>query len=175
MKVGPGRTSLTERLSAARTNEAHARTLEAGAGQAADLIDVTLTTFKAACEALNSAAQTTIETDLAAQTLAYRRSISALTTQMNADLHLIRRVTRFSPWVVAMCLILLIGAGGSVSWFLVNLISASAQMSALQSEGITRVQTTGGTVLLLETGRWRVTTCHIASHAVTCLTPRRNP
>lgn len=162
MKIGQERTSLSERLSATAI-EAEAK--------ADALMDSMLTSFKAACEHSSSSALSTIEADMASLVLANRRAISALTTTMHADLDLIRRITRFGPWVVATSLILLIATSFALSWCWAQAMVGEAGRTALQRAGITSIQTPSGAILLLDTSRLTLATCQIQGQPVACLMP----
>lgn len=169
MKIGPERQPLSERLSAQAIEPAKAS--QASEEKADDLLDSTLTNFKAACERLSSSALTTIEADMANLVLANRRTISGLTATMRADLNLIRQMTRIAPWLIATSLILLIATSFALSWFWARAMINGAEKNALLSAGITPYQTPAGAILLVDRAKLTLATCQVQSQTVACLTP----
>jgi hypothetical protein len=134
------------------------------------LLDSTLTSFRAALEHSSSSALSTIEADMASLVLANRRAISALTATMHADLDLIRRMTRFGPWVVATSLILLIAISFALSWCWAQSMVGVARQSALQSVGIRPYQTPAGLILVVDSAKLTLATCQVEGQPVACLT-----
>lgn len=168
MKIGPERTPLSERLSAQAIEEATAK--QAVDTKADALLDLMLTSFKAACERSSSSALSTIEADMANLVLANRRAISGLSATMRADLNLIRQMTRFAPWVIATSLILLIATSFGLSWWWARSMISGAEKTALQRIGITPVQTPSGAILLIDNSKLTLTTCQVQGQPVACLT-----
>lgn len=169
MKIGPERQPLSERLSAQAIEPVTAS--QAGEAKADDLLDSTLTNFKAACERLSSSALSTIEADMANLVLANRRAISGLTATMRGDLNLIRRMTRFAPWLIATSLILLIAISFALSWFWARVMINGAEKNALLNAGITPYQTPAGAILLVDRAKLTLAACQVQGQTVACLTP----
>lgn len=169
MKIGPERQPLSERLSAQATEPATGS--QAGEARADDLLDSTLTNFKAAYERLSSSALSTIEADMANLVLANRRAMSGLTTTMRADLNLLRQMTRIAPWLIATSLILLIAISFALSWFWARAMINGAEKNALLSAGITPYETPSGAILLVDRAKLTIATCQVQGQTVACLTP----
>lgn len=169
MKIGPERQPLSERLSAQAIEPATAS--QASEAKADDLLDSTLTNFKAGCERLSSSALSTIEADMANLVLANRRAISGLTATMRADLNLIRQMTRVAPWLIATSLILLIAISFALSWCWARAMISGAEKNALLSAGITPYQAPAGAILLVDRTKLTLATCQLQGQTVACLTP----
>jgi len=177
MKVGPERAPLSERLSAMATKDDPGQANQIAAEEAAALMDSMLRNFKAACEQSSSSALTTIEVDMDRLVLANRKAVSGLIATMHADLNLMRRLTRFGPWVIVTCLILLIAGSFGASWCWAQAMISGARASALQDVGIATYPTSTGAILVPDLTRLTLTTCHIQGQSATapCLIPPPQP
>jgi ABC-type multidrug transport system permease subunit len=168
VKIGPERTPLSERLSAAAIEEATAS--QAVEERASALLDSILMNFKTVCEHSSTAALSIIEADMANLVLGNRRAISGLSVTMRADLNLIRQLTRFAPWSIAISLILLIVTSLGLSWWWAQSMISGAEKIALQRIGITSVQTPSGAILLIDNSKLTLTTCQVQGQPIACLT-----
>jgi hypothetical protein len=105
--------------------------------------------------------------------LANRKAVSGLIATMHADLNLMRRLTRFGPWVIVTCLILLIAGSFGASWCWAQAMIRGARASALQYVGIATYPTPTGAILVPDPTRLTLTTCRIRGQSATapCLIP----
>jgi hypothetical protein len=159
------------------TKDDQGRASQIAAAEAAALMDSMLRSFKAACEQSSSSALTTIEADMDKLVLANRKAVSCLIATMHADLNLMRRLTRFGPWVIVTCLILLIAGSFGASWWWAQSMISGARASALQDAGIATYPTPTGAILVPNPNRLTLTTCRLQGQSATapCLIPLQQP
>lgn len=172
MKTGPERPRLSARLAAMQeVTETQAQTEQAKVEEAAALMASTLETFRQDCESSLKSALNTIEADMAGLLQSNRRAIIQTLTQIKADLNLIRRLTRFGPWALAISLIMMTATIFAVSWFWGRSLIKEARDSSLMQIGIVANQTKAGLVLSWDTGKLRLNECRSGSKPVPCLIP----
>jgi hypothetical protein len=161
MKIGPERPRLSERL--------NSEPIQPEPHMPAVSTDWALKRFAADCERLSSDALNIISADMAEAVITSRRAASEMSAAIRADLNIVRQVTRFSPWVVALSLTLGISTTIGIAWHWSQLVETRASKNAMIEVGLTPYQSGKRQILLMDPSKLELKTCQIASQKAVCL------
>ncbi len=166
MKIGRERQPLSARLAEKMESETGHAT------QAAAWLESSLESFRSDCAAISKSARDTIASDMEVSVNACRSANRKTLSAITADLQMIRRLTRFGPWVVMIFLVLAIGSTFAASYWWGRTMIREAMTTNYQQIGLRTHFTETGLILTWDEARRSLSECQAGERSVPCLIPR---